>query len=102
MGHYKDITDGSCSLSVGTASGVLLGKLRAYYPEENKSLIGSAGVSAVPSKRNIPGSRPGKTGIYPYACHGANVAGVIGSAIVAGMLLSCMVVKFIQLLGKVY
>ena len=77
---------------MGTASGVLFGKLM-YVLSKGKinPLIGSAGVSAVPMAARVSQvvaqeEKPGNF-ILMHAM-GPNVAGVIGSAIAAGMLLS--------------
>ena len=91
-GTIKILLMGLAAFAVGTASGVLLGKLM-YVLSGGKinPLIGSAGVSAVPMAARVSQvvaqeEKPGNF-ILMHAM-GANVAGVIGSAIVAGMLLS--------------
>jgi len=83
---------GLAAFAVGTAAGVLLGKLM-YILSGGKvnPLVGSAGVSAVPMAARVSQvvaqeEKPGNF-ILMHAM-GPNVAGVIGSAIVAGMLLS--------------
>jgi len=83
---------GLAAFSVGTAGGVLFGKIM-YVLSKGKvnPLIGSAGVSAVPMAARVSQvvaqqEKPGNF-ILMHAM-GPNVAGVIGSAIVAGMLLS--------------
>ena len=91
-GTIKIILLGLAAFSVGTASGVLFGKLM-YVLSKGKinPLIGSAGVSAVPMAARVSQvvaqeEKPGNF-ILMHAM-GPNVAGVIGSAIAAGMLLS--------------
>ncbi|KXG75171.1 Glutaconyl-CoA decarboxylase subunit beta [Fervidicola ferrireducens] len=83
---------GMIAFAGGTAGGVLFGKLM-YVLSGGKvnPLIGSAGVSAVPmaarvSQKVAQEEMPGNF-ILMHAM-GPNVAGVIGSAIVAGVLLS--------------
>lgn len=77
---------------VGTASGVLMGKLM-YKLTGGKinPLIGSAGVSAVPMAARVAQSEGIKANPNNYLlmhAMGPNVAGVIGSAVAAGILLS--------------
>lgn len=77
---------------VGTASGVLMGKLM-YKLTGGKinPLIGSAGVSAVPMAARISqveGIKANPNNYLLMHAMGPNVAGVIGSAIAAGILLS--------------
>lgn len=88
----KIIILGLLAFSVGTAAGVIFGKIM-YVLSKGKvnPLIGSAGVSAVPMAARVSQvvaqeEKPGNF-ILMHAM-GPNVAGVIGSAIVAGMLLS--------------
>jgi len=83
---------GLAAFAVGTAGGVLFGKIM-YVLSKGKvnPLIGSAGVSAVPMAARVSQvvaqeEKPGNF-ILMHAM-GPNVAGVIGSAIAAGMLLS--------------
>ncbi|AYO31398.1 sodium ion-translocating decarboxylase subunit beta [Biomaibacter acetigenes] len=83
---------GLAAFAMGTAGGVLLGKLM-YVLSGGKvnPLIGSAGVSAVPMAARVSQvvaqkDKPGNF-ILMHAM-GPNVAGVIGTAIVAGVLLS--------------
>jgi len=88
----KILLMGLAAFSMGTAAGVLFGKIM-YVVTKGKvnPLIGSAGVSAVPMAARVSQvvaqeEKPGNF-ILMHAM-GPNVAGVIGSAIVAGMLLS--------------
>lgn len=83
---------GVVAFSLGTASGVLLGKLM-YVATRGKvnPLIGSAGVSAVPMAARISqkvGQEEVPTNYLLMHAMGPNVAGVIGSAVAAGVLLA--------------
>ena len=83
---------GLVAFSGGTAGGVLLGNLMCWLSGRRVNpLIGSAGVSAVPMAARVvqvvaQEEKPGNF-LLMHAM-GPNVAGVIGSAIVAGVLLS--------------
>ncbi|HZK24837.1 MAG TPA: sodium ion-translocating decarboxylase subunit beta [Oscillospiraceae bacterium] len=82
---------GLVAFAVGTAAGVLMGKL-LYKLTGGKvnPLIGSAGVSAVPMAARVSQSEGRKANPNNYLlmhAMGPNVAGVIGSAIAAGILL---------------
>jgi oxaloacetate decarboxylase beta subunit len=85
---------GLLAFSIGTASGILVAKImNLFIKGEGKinPLIGAAGVSAVPMAARVVHKEglkynPGNF-LLPHAM-GPNVAGVIGSATVAGMLLS--------------
>jgi oxaloacetate decarboxylase beta subunit len=77
---------------VGTASGVLMGKLM-YKLTNGKinPLIGSAGVSAVPMAARVSqveGIKANPNNYLLMHAMGPNVAGVIGSAVAAGIFLS--------------
>ena len=83
---------GLAAFSVGTAGGVLLGKLM-YVITRGKvnPLIGSAGVSAVPMAARVAqkvGQKENPSNFLLMHAMGPNVAGVIGSAVAAGVLLS--------------
>ena len=83
---------GVVAFSLGTACGVLLGKLM-YVLSGHKinPLIGSAGVSAVPMAARISqkvGQQEVPTNYLLMHAMGPNVAGVIGSAVAAGVLLT--------------
>lgn len=85
---------GLAAFGVGTAGGVLLGKLM-YVMSGGKvnPLIGSAGVSAVPMAARVSqveGRRANPSNYLLMHAMGPNVAGVIGSAIAAGVLLSIL------------
>jgi oxaloacetate decarboxylase beta subunit len=85
---------GACAFAVATMSGVLFAKvMNIFLPEGDKinPLIGNAGVSAVPDSARVSemeGLREDKTNHLLMHAMGPNVAGVIGSAIAAGILLS--------------
>ncbi len=85
---------GVVAFGLGTASGVLLAKLmNLFSKEENKinPLIGSAGVSAVPMAARvsqIEGQKENPSNFLLMHAMGPNVAGVVGSAVAAGILLS--------------
>ncbi|HHU63222.1 MAG TPA: sodium ion-translocating decarboxylase subunit beta [Clostridiales bacterium] len=83
---------GLIAFSFGTASGVLLGKLMCKLTGGKVNpLIGSAGVSAVPMAARVSqvvGQKENPSNFLLMHAMGPNVAGVIGSAIAAGVLLS--------------
>lgn len=88
----KIIVLGVVAFGVGTATGVLLGKLM-YKLTGGKvnPLIGSAGVSAVPMAARVSqvvGQKENPSNFLLMHAMGPNVAGVIGSAVAAGVLLS--------------
>lgn len=90
----KIILLGLIAFSIGTATGVLFGKLM-YWLSGGKvnPLIGSAGVSAVPMAARVSqqvGLEENPTNYLLMHAMGPNVAGVIGSAIAAGVLLSLL------------
>ena len=83
---------GLVAFAVGTISGVLLGKIM-YKLTNGKinPLIGAAGVSAVPMAARVvqkEGSKYNPNNYLLMHAMGPNVAGVIGSAVAAGVLLS--------------
>lgn len=88
----KVILLGVIAFSLATACGVLLGKV--MYLVSGKTinpLIGSAGVSAVPMAARVSqkvGQQENPTNYLLMHAMGPNVAGVIGSAVAAGVLLS--------------
>lgn len=88
----KIIIMGVVAFSVGTAGGVLLAKLMNLFCKEKVNpLIGSAGVSAVPMAArvsNTVGQKEKPGNFLLMHAMGPNVAGVIGSAIAAGVLLA--------------
>ena len=83
---------GLAAFAVGTAGGVLFG-VAMYYTSGGKvnPLIGSAGVSAVPMAARVSqvvGQRDNPRNFLLMHAMGPNVAGVIGSAVAAGVLLA--------------
>lgn len=85
------IAMGLAAFSVGTASGVLFGKIM-YKLSGGKinPMIGAAGVSAVPMAARVVqkvGQEENPSNFLLMHAMGPNVAGVIGSAVVAGILL---------------
>jgi carboxybiotin decarboxylase len=85
---------GACAFGFSTAGGVIFAKvMNLFLSDENKinPLIGSAGVSAVPDSARVSqmeGLREDPTNHLLMHAMAPNVAGVIGSAVVAGILLS--------------
>jgi len=83
---------GLLAFSAGTAAGVLMAKLMNKMSKEPiNPLIGAAGVSAVPMAARVVskvGSEEKPGNILLMHAMGPNVAGVIGSAVAAGVLLS--------------
>ena len=85
---------GLVAFAFGTAGGVLLGDLM-YVLSGGKinPLIGSAGVSAVPMAARVSqkvGQKENPSNFLLMHAMGPNVAGVIGSAVAAGVLLSIL------------
>ncbi|MGM0689521.1 MAG: sodium ion-translocating decarboxylase subunit beta [Bacillota bacterium] len=90
----KIILLGLAAFAFGTATGVLMGKL-LYFLTGGKinPLIGSAGVSAVPMAARVSqavGKKENPNNYLLMHAMGPNVAGVIGSAVAAGILLSIL------------
>ena len=83
---------GIVAFGVGTAGGVLLAKfMNLFLKEKINPLIGSAGVSAVPMAARVSqteGAKADPRNFLLMHAMGPNVAGVIGSAVAAGILLS--------------
>ena len=83
---------GIVAFSFGTAGGVLLAKfMNLFLKEKINPLIGSAGVSAVPMAARVSqkvGQEANPGNFLLMHAMGPNVAGVIGSAIAAGVLIS--------------
>ncbi len=85
---------GLVAFMMGTACGVLFGKIM-YVVTKGKvnPLIGSAGVSAVPMAARVAnkvGQQENPSNFLLMHAMGPNVAGVIGSAVAAGVLLSIL------------
>ena len=82
---------GMVAFAIGTASGVLMGKLmNALSKEDINPLIGAAGVSAVPMAARVAnkvGQEANPQNILLMHAMGPNVAGVIGSAVAAGIMI---------------
>ena len=83
---------GVLAFSIGSAGGVLLAKLMNLFTKNKiNPLIGSAGVSAVPMAARVSqnvGQEANPGNFLLMHAMGPNVAGVIGSAVAAGILLS--------------
>lgn len=89
----KILAMGIVAFGLGTAGGVLLAKIMNLFTKKNKinPLIGSAGVSAVPMAARVSqsvGQKEDPSNFLLMHAMGPNVAGVIGSAIAAGVLIS--------------
>ena len=85
---------GIVAFSFGTAGGVLLAKFMNLFSKDKiNPLIGSAGVSAVPMAARVSqvvGQEEDPGNFLLMHAMGPNVAGVIGSAVAAGILLSML------------
>jgi oxaloacetate decarboxylase beta subunit len=83
---------GACSFMVATGGGVLFAKLMNVFSREKiNPLIGAAGVSAVPDSARVVqmiGNHEDPTNYLLMHAMAPNIAGVIGSAIAAGVLWS--------------
>ena len=83
---------GACSFMVATAGGVLFAKLMNVLSRDKiNPLLGAAGVSAVPDSARVVqmvGNAEDPTNYLLMHAMAPNVAGVIGSAIAAGVLWS--------------
>ena len=82
---------GMVAFSIGTAAGVLMAKLMTVFSREKiNPLIGAAGVSAVPMAARVAnkvGMEANPHNFLLMHAMGPNVAGVIGSAVAAGVLI---------------
>ncbi len=87
----KILVMGVVAFGLGTAGGVLLAKfMNLFLKNKINPLIGSAGVSAVPMAARVSqvvGQKENPGNFLLMHAMGPNVAGVIGSAIAAGVLL---------------
>ncbi len=86
---------GAIAFSFGTAGGVFIAKLMNKLDPKHpvNPLIGSAGVSAVPMAARVSskvGQEADPQNFLLMHAMGPNVSGVIGSAVVAGVLLACV------------
>ncbi|WEM42779.1 sodium ion-translocating decarboxylase subunit beta [Photobacterium sp. DA100] len=83
---------GAVAFSVGTGGGVLMAKmLNRFSKEDINPLIGAAGVSAVPMAARVVnkvGLEANPQNFLLMHAMGPNVAGVLGSAVAAGILLA--------------
>ncbi|QSA98947.1 sodium ion-translocating decarboxylase subunit beta [Methylococcus sp. EFPC2] len=83
---------GAIAFSFGTASGVIMAKIMNRFSEHKVNpLIGAAGVSAVPMSARVAnkvGQESNPHNFLLMHAMGPNVAGVIGSAVAAGVLLA--------------
>jgi carboxybiotin decarboxylase len=83
---------GVVAFAFGTAAGVVLAKIMNVFSKEKiNPLIGSAGVSAVPMAARVSqvvGQKEDPSNFLLMHAMGPNVAGVIGSAVAAGVLLA--------------
>lgn len=83
---------GAVAFSIGTAGGVLMAKLLNKFSKEDiNPLIGAAGVSAVPMAARVVnkvGLEANPQNFLLMHAMGPNVAGVLGSAVAAGVLLA--------------
>ncbi len=88
----KIMAMGIVAFGIGTAGGVLLAKFMNIFTKNKiNPLIGSAGVSAVPMAARVSqsvGQKANPSNFLLMHAMGPNVAGVIGSAIAAGVLIS--------------
>jgi carboxybiotin decarboxylase len=85
---------GAIAFSIGTAAGVLMAKLmNRLCKDKINPLIGSAGVSAVPMAARVSNKVGQETDPHNFLlmhAMGPNVAGVLGSAVAAGVLLALL------------
>ncbi|EOG5759229.1 oxaloacetate decarboxylase, beta subunit [Vibrio cholerae] len=83
---------GAAAFSIGTAGGVIMAKiLNKFSKEDINPLIGAAGVSAVPMAARVAnkvGLEANPQNFLLMHAMGPNVAGVLGSAVAAGVLLA--------------
>ncbi len=88
----KILAMGVVAFALGTAGGVLLAKfMNLFMKNKINPLIGSAGVSAVPMAARVSqvvGQKENPSNFLLMHAMGPNVAGVIGSAIAAGVLIA--------------
>jgi oxaloacetate decarboxylase beta subunit len=82
---------GMVAFGIGTASGVLMAKIMNKFGGGINPLIGSAGVSAVPMAARVSnklGLEANSQNFLLMHAMGPNVAGVIGSAVAAGIMIN--------------
>ena len=94
LATIKIIVMGVVAFAVATACGVLFAKFMNLFTKNKMNpLIGSAGVSAVPMAARVSqsvGQKSNPSNFLLMHAMGPNVAGVIGSAIAAGVLISLL------------
>ena len=94
LATLKIILLGLVAFTMGTAFGVLMGKVMCKLTKgQINPIIGSAGVSAVPMAARVSqqvGQEANPDNFLLMHAMGPNVAGVIGSAVAAGILLSLL------------
>ena len=94
LATIKIIVMGVVAFAVATACGVLFAKFMNLFTKNKMNpLIGSAGVSAVPMAARVSqsvGQKANPSNFLLMHAMGPNVAGVIGSAIAAGVLISLL------------
>ena len=83
---------GICAFAIGTASGVIMAKtMNKFLKAPINPLIGAAGVSAVPMAARVAnklGQEANPQNFLLMHAMGPNVAGVLGSAVAAGVLMA--------------
>ena len=83
---------GMVAFAIGTASGVIMAKIMNRFSKQKiNPLIGSAGVSAVPMAARVSnklGLEANPHNFLLMHAMGPNVAGVIGSAVAAGIMIN--------------
>ena len=88
----KIVVLGLVAFAFGTAAGVIVGKIMCYATGKKiNPLIGSAGVSAVPMAARVSqtvGAEADPTNFLLMHAMGPNVAGVVGTAVVAGTFMA--------------
>ena len=94
-GTIKIIVLGVIAFSISTAGGILMAKLMNFFSSKApiNPLIGSAGVSAVPMAArvsHVEGQKVDPGNYLLMHAMGPNVAGVIGSAVVAGYFIATL------------
>ncbi|TYB80852.1 MAG: sodium ion-translocating decarboxylase subunit beta [Kosmotoga sp.] len=92
LDSLKIIGLGAAAFIIATASGVIFAKIMNFFSKDKiNPLIGAAGVSAVPDSARVAqrvASEEDPSNFILMHAMGPNVAGVIGSAIAAGVFLS--------------
>ena len=92
LSTLKIVVLGLVAFAIGTAAGVFFGKILCVLTKGKiNPLIGSAGVSAVPMAARVSqkvGAEEDPTNFLLMHAMGPNVAGVIGTAIAAGVFMA--------------